>query len=219
MDKKRSDKIIEKLEELYPAAECALKYEGDPWKLLIMAILSAQCTDARVNIASGPLFERFPTARDMADAEVSEIEKYVKSCGLYRTKAKNLKASSAMLCERFNAVVPDTMDELLMLPGVGRKIGNLILGDIFHKPAVVCDTHCIRLSGRLGYTDEGEKNPLKVERVLVKIIPPEKQSDFCHRLVLFGRECCTARAPKCDLCPIASLCEHEKKNKSKKKEK
>ena len=219
MDKKRSDKIIEKLEELYPAAECALKYEGDPWKLLIMAILSAQCTDARVNIASGPLFERFPTARDMADAEVSEIEKYVKSCGLYRTKAKNLKVSSEMLCERFNAVVPDTMDELLMLPGVGRKIGNLILGDIFQKPAVVCDTHCIRLSGRLGYTDEGEKNPLKVERVLVKIIPPEKQSDFCHRLVLFGRECCTARAPKCELCPLASLCDKNKKTKSKKKEK
>ncbi len=216
MDKQRSDKIIARLEEQYPAAECALRYEGDPWKLLIMAMLSAQCTDARVNIASGPLFERFPTAHDMAEAEVEEIETYIKSCGLYHTKAKNLRAASKILCRDFGAVVPDTMDELLMLPGVGRKIGNLILGDIFHKPAVVCDTHCIRLSGRLGYTDEGEKNPLKVERVLVKIIPPEKQSDFCHRLVLFGRECCTARAPKCDFCPLASFCDHNEKRLSEK---
>lgn len=211
MDKTLSDKIISKLESQYPAAECALRYEGDPWRLLVMAILSAQCTDARVNMVSSALFGRFPDARSMGDASLTEIESYIKSCGLYRTKASNIKAASKMLDERYGGVVPDDMEGLLELPGVGRKIANLILGDVYRKPAIVCDTHCIRLSGRLGYCDEGEKNPLRVERMLSAIIPPEKQSDFCHRLVLFGRECCSARAPKCDYCPLAALCEHKRR--------
>ncbi|MCL2519011.1 MAG: endonuclease III [Oscillospiraceae bacterium] len=199
-DKERILIIIERLEELYPAAECELVYEGEPWKLLVMARLSAQCTDKRVNIVSEPLFERYPTVKAMADADITELEEIVKPCGLYKVKARNIIDSCKMIQNKF----PDTMEDLLKLPGVGRKIANLILGDVFHEPAVVTDTHCIRLTNRFGFCKS--ENPLVVERTLVELVPPEKQSDFCHRLVWFGRDRCTARSPKCAGCPLADVC-------------
>ena len=208
--KKRLAEVVERLKKIYPVAECALKYEGDPWKLLVMGRLSAQCTDERVNLTSVTLFERFPTARDMADADISELEEIVKPCGLYRMKAANIKDSSAMLVYKYGGVLPDTMEELLAFPGVGRKIANMLLGDIFKKPAVVCDTHCIRIAGRLGMYPESEKNPDKIEKILKSLIYPEEGSDFCHRIVFFGREVCTARAPSCSSCPLADICEHVK---------
>ena len=183
-------------------------FEGDPWRLLVMAILSAQCTDARVNIVSADLFHRFPDVNAMAEGDLAEIESLIKSCGLYKNKAKNIKSACITLVENFGGQVPDTMEGLLSLAGVGRKIGNLMLGDVFGKPGVVTDTHCIRLCGRLGYYPETEKNPLKIERILSEIIPPQEQSDFCHRLVWFGREVCTARSPKCEGCLLADLCAH-----------
>ena len=208
--KKRLAEIVSRLKKIYPVAECALKYEGDPWKLLVMGRLSAQCTDERVNLTSVTLFERFPTARDMADADISELEEIVKPCGLYRMKAANIKDSSAMLVYKSGGVLPDTMEELLAFPGVGRKIANMLLGDIFKKPAVVCDTHCIRIAGRLGMYPESEKNPDKIEKILKSLIDPEEGSDFCHRIVFFGREVCTARAPSCSSCPLADICKHVK---------
>ncbi len=202
--------ITNRLKEIYPNAECALEYEGDPWKLLVMARLSAQCTDARVNIVSKELFEKFPTALSMAQAELSEVEEIVKPCGLYRMKAVNIIDASRMILTDFCGRVPDTMEELLSLPGVGRKIANLMLGDIYKKPAIVCDTHCIRICGRLGLYSEKEKDPTKVEKILKELIEPDEGSDFCHRIVLFGRETCTARAPKCERCPLCDLCAHSK---------
>ena len=196
----RALKAVRILEERYPEAECALRYDGDPWRLLVMGRLSAQCTDARVNIVCEKLFARFPDALSMANAPLDEIEKLVFSCGVYKVKAKNIKDFSAIICERFDGHVPDSMEELLTLPGVGRKIANLILGDIYGKPAIVADTHCIRISGRLGLCDS--KTPEKVEKTLVSLIPPEAQSDFCHRLVMFGREICDAKKPKCAECPF-----------------
>ncbi len=209
--KERLAEIAERLKARYPLAECALEYEGDPWRLLIMGRLSAQCTDARVNIVSRELFRVFPTARDMADAPISEIEEIVKPCGLYRMKAKNIKDASLMLCERFDGKLPDTMEELLMFPGVGRKIANLLLGDVFGKPCVVCDTHCIRICGRFGMYAEKEKNPDKVEKKLRELLNLEEGSDFCHRIVLFGREICTARSPLCQSCPMSDICAHNLK--------
>ena len=200
--------IVERLKIKYPDAECALHYEGDPWKLLIMGRLSAQCTDARVNIVSKELFSAFPTARDMAYGDLAKIEEIVKPCGLYRMKAANIKDSSRMLVENYGSNLPDTMEELLKFPGVGRKIANLLLGDIFGKAAVVCDTHCIRICGRLGMYPEKEKNPEKIERILKELINPEEGSDFCHRIVFFGREVCAARSPACDGCPLSDICEH-----------
>lgn len=205
-DRKRAAEIVAALEKIYPDAECALRYEGEPWRLLVMAILSAQCTDARVNLVSEGLFAHFPNAAAMGSAELCEIEADIKSCGLYHMKAKNIRESSAIIAETYGGAVPDELSALLALPGVGRKIANLILGDVYGKPAIVTDTHCIRLAGRLGFCPEDEKNPLKIERILSDIIEPEKQSDFCHRLVLFGRQFCTARSPKCDSCPIKELC-------------
>ncbi len=202
IDNKNTLEIIEYLKKKYPEASCELKYKGDPWKLLIMAVLSAQCTDVRVNLVSEKLFSRYPDVYSMASCDISELEEYIKSCGLYKTKAKNIKSSCRTLCEKFGGIVPDTIEELLSLDGVGRKIANLILGDIYGKPAIVCDTHCIRLSGRLGFCSPDEKNPLKIERILVSVIPEEEQSDFCHRLVLYGREICTARSPKCACCGL-----------------
>jgi len=204
--KERAAKIIAALEELYPEAECALEYKGEPWKLLVMGILSAQCTDKRVNIVCEDMFTEIDTQEKMAQAPVELIERYVKPCGLYKTKAKNISACAKKLVNEFGGVLPDDMDTLLTFPGVGRKIANLLLGDIFKKPAIVTDTHCIRLAGRMGLTPKDEKNPLKVEKELVKIIPPEKQSDFCHRMVFFGREYCSARSPKCEECPLKTLC-------------
>lgn len=202
--------VYDRLEKLYPAAECALEYGGDPWRLLVMARLSAQCTDARVNIVSRELFSRFPTVEAMADADVHEIEELVKPCGLYRMKAANIKDASKMLITDFGGRVPDTMEELLRLDGVGRKIANLILGDVYAKPAVVCDTHCIRICGRLGLYPEKLKDPAKVEMILRDLIDISRGSDFCHRIVLFGREICSARAPKCSECPLNDICRGRK---------
>ena len=197
----RASEVVRALEERYPDATCALQYEGDPWRLLVMGRLSAQCTDARVNGVCEELFRRFPDAVSMANAPIGEIEKLVYSCGVYKVKAQNIKDFSRMIVEDFDGRVPDTMEDLLTLPGVGRKIANLILGDIYGKPAIVADTHCIRISNRLGLADS--KTPEKVERALVEIVEPEKQSDFCHRLVWFGREVCDARKPDCAHCPFS----------------
>lgn len=204
--------ITERLRGVYPYAPCALEYGGDPWRLAVMARLSAQCTDARVNIVSRELFKRFPTPRAMADGNIEEIEHTVRPCGLYRMKAANIRDMSRMIIERFGGEVPDTMEELLTLPGVGRKIANLLLGDIFGKPAVVCDTHCIRICGRLGMYPEGEKDPTRVEKILRELIEPQEGSDLCHRLVIFGRETCTARSPRCGDCPLADLCLHNERS-------
>lgn len=207
----RAAEVVRALEEKYPDATCALKYEGDPWRLLVMGRLSAQCTDARVNIVCEELFRRFPDAKSMADAPIGEIEKLVYSCGVYKVKAQNIKDFSRIIIEEFDGKVPDTMEDLLTLPGVGRKIANLILGDIYGKPAIVADTHCIRISNRLGLANS--KTPEKVEKALVEIVDPEKQSDFCHRLVWFGREVCDARKPDCENCPFKryQCLEHEEK--------
>lgn len=211
--KKRLSLIVERLKEVYPEAECALHYGGDPWKLLVMGRLSAQCTDARVNIVCEELFERFPTAEAMACGDINEIEEIIKPCGLYRMKADNIREASRMLLTDFDGVLPDNMDDLLKLPGVGRKIANLLLGDVFGKEAIVCDTHCIRICGRLGMYPEKEKDPTKIERILRELIDLREGSDFCHRIVFFGREVCTARSPMCESCPLADLClKREKEN-------
>ena len=198
----------------YPEAVCALKYGGDPWRLLVMGRLSAQCTDARVNIVSEELFSRFPTAGAMAAGDLSEIEAIVRPCGLYRTKAQNIRDASRVLIEEYGGVLPNDIEALTALPGVGRKIANLLVGDVYGGDAVVCDTHCIRICGRLGFYDERERDPVKVERYLRAIIPAGEGSDFCHRIVLFGREVCAARAPQCGECPLASLCAHRAAEKT-----
>ena len=204
--RRRMTEIIALLKERYPSAECALKYEGDPWKLLVMGRLSAQCTDERVNEVCKELFAKYPNYEAMAAAEVEKIEAIVRPCGLYRMKAQSLKDASVMLKEEFGGELPADMDALLRFPGVGRKIANLLLGDIFGLPAVVCDTHCIRICGRLGMYPESQKDPARIEDILRRILPPEEGSDFCHRIVWFGREVCTARAPKCPECPLRALC-------------
>ena len=200
----RLSRIAALLRERYPEAECALRYGGDPWRLLVMGRLSAQCTDARVNEVAVPLFAAYPTAAAMAAADPDELSAIVRPCGLFRTKARDLIAASRLLVERYGGVLPDTMEELLAFPGVGRKIANLLLGDIFGRGGVVADTHCIRLSGRLGFTPEGRRDPLLVERTLTPLLQGlgESAADFCHRIVLFGREVCTARAPQCGACPL-----------------
>lgn len=213
--RERMAQIVTVLEGLYPEAVCALEYGGEPWRLLVMARLSAQCTDARVNIVSRELFSRFPTVDALADAPLEEIEDIVRPCGLFRTKAQSIREECRMLRDRFDYRVPDTMEELLSMPGVGRKIANLMLGDIYGKPAVVADTHCIRIGGRLGMYPETLKDPTRVEKILSEIIAPEKQSDFCHRIVQFGRDVCAARSPRCADCPLSALCEHGKKIASK----
>lgn len=204
--RERLSLIVERLKEIYPEAECALHYGGDPWKLLVMGRLSAQCTDARVNIVCEELFNKFPNAEAMAYGDLSEIEEIVKPCGLYRMKADNIREASRMLLTDFGGELPDNMDDLLKLPGVGRKIANLLLGDVFGKEAIVCDTHCIRICGRLGMYPEKEKDPTKIEKILRELIDMKEGSDFCHRIVLFGRETCTARSPMCESCPISDLC-------------
>ncbi len=215
--RERLGKIVEALKELYPDAPCALEYGGDPWRLLVMGRLSAQCTDARVNIVSRELFREFPTPEAMAEGDISKIEEIVKPCGLYRMKAANIKDASRMLTEDFGGALPSTMEELLLFPGVGRKIANLLLGDIFGKDAVVCDTHCIRICGRLGMYPENEKDPTRVEKILRELIDLSEGSDFCHRIVIFGREICTARSPMCGTCPISELCLHFERSMKKKK--
>ena len=211
--KRRLSLIISRLKEIYPDAECALHWGADPWKLLVMGRLSAQCTDARVNIVCEELFSVFPTAEAMANGDINEIERIVKPCGLYHTKAESIKAASNMLINEYGGELPDDMDELLKLPGVGRKIANLLLGDVFGKEAIVCDTHCIRICGRLGMYPEKEKDPTKIEKILRELMDIREGSDFCHRIVLFGRETCSARNPRCANCPLADLClKREKEN-------
>ena len=209
--KERLSLIVERLKQIYPEATCALEYDGDPWKLLVMGRLSAQCTDARVNIVCKELFHTFPTARDMADGDLSEIERIVKPCGLYRMKASSIKEASRMLVEDYGGILPREMDELLRLPGVGRKIANLVLGDVYGLPSVVCDTHCMRICGRFGMYREDLRDPNKIEKILLELLPYGEGSDFCHRIVNFGREVCTARSPKCESCPLADLCHHYEK--------
>ena len=204
--KERAAAIVDALKAIYPDATCALNYEGDPWRLLVMGRLSAQCTDARVNLVCRDLFRAYPTAEAMANADPDEVGKYIFSCGLYKTKARDLVGASKMLIESYGGVLPDTMDALLAFPGVGRKIANLLLGDIYRQPAIVADTHCIRISRRLGLVDTLDKAPEKVEKALVTLIAPEEQSDFCHRIVNFGREYCPARGNDCAACPLSHLC-------------
>jgi len=196
--------IIQRLKVLYPDAECSLDYRKD-YELLFSVRLAAQCTDARVNLVTPALFARFPTLEAFAAADVDEVGEYVHSTGFWRAKAKDLVACAQQLLERFGGKVPDNMDDLLSLPGVGRKTANLVLGDIYGQEGYVCDTHCIRITGRLGITD-GSKDPLKVERQLRMVIPPEESNDFCHRMVLHGRALCMARGPQCGDCPLSDLC-------------
>ena len=200
--------IIDGLKELYPEAECSLDYCKD-YELLFSVRLAAQCTDARVNQVTPALFTRYPNLRAFAEADVFEVGTYVHSTGFWRNKAKDLVACAQMLLEKFDGKVPDNMEDLLSLPGVGRKTANLILGDIYGKEGYVCDTHCIRITGRLGITD-GSKDPLKVEKQLRQCIPPEESSDFCHRMVLHGRALCMARSPQCGECPLRPLCDYWK---------
>ena len=196
------------LEGLYPNALCALEWDRAPWKLLIMGRLSAQCTDARVNIVCRELFARFPTPQALAEGDISEIEAIVRPCGLYRVKAQNIKDACALLETQYGGVIPDSMEELLKFPGVGRKVANLLLGDLYHKGGTVADTHCIRICGRFGMYPESVKDPVKVERLMDELLPMELRCDFCHRIVQFGRDVCTARAPRCAECPVAGLCAH-----------
>ncbi len=205
--RRRLSEIIARLEELYPKSECALHYGGDPWKLLVMGRLSAQCTDERVNAVCMDLFERFPTAREMAAGDIEEIEKIIKPCGLYRMKAANIKSASEKLVNDYDGKLPSDMEELLKLDGVGRKIANLLIGDIYGGPAIVCDTHCIRICARFGMYPEKLKDPYKIEMILRDLMDVRLGSDFCHRIVSFGREICTARSPKCHECPLSDLCE------------
>ncbi len=206
--KKNAKLITDMLKEMYPDASCALEYGNDPFKLLVMGRLSAQCTDKRVNEVCVGLFEKFPDCASMAHAELPEIEKLIFSCGLYKTKAKSLKEMSQRLIDEYGGHVPNSMDELLTLSGVGRKIANLILGDIYGKPAIVADTHCIRIAARLGLCGEGGEavSPEKTEKQLLEVIEPCESSDFCHRIVLFGRDTCTSRKPKCEKCPFTDIC-------------
>lgn len=196
----------ELFEKEYQGAVCSLDYrEGDAFQLLIATRLSAQCTDARVNIVTPELFKRFPDAESMAKAEIGEIEELIKTCGLYKTKAADLKGIGVMLCEQFGGKVPDTVEELIKLPGVGRKTANLVVGDIYLKPAVVTDTHFIRLCNRIGFVKTTD--PLKVEKEMREILPPEKSNGFCHRAVLHGRAVCTARKAYCENCCFNGFCE------------
>ncbi len=203
MDKTYVTEIIELLEAEYPQALCSLDYRSD-WQLLFATRLAAQCTDERVNMITPELYTRYPTLQAMAEAEIEAVEEIIRSCGFYHAKARDIIEASKLLLSEYGGKVPDTMEELLKLPGVGRKTANIILGDIYKKPAVAADTHCIRLSNRLGLADT--RDPYKVELRLAELIPQEKQSDFCHRLVLHGRKYCTARRPDCGACPLNGVC-------------
>ena len=200
----RAREAIDRLKRRYPDAVCSLVYT-DPLQLLIATRLSAQCTDARVNQITPALFERYPTLEAFAQADEEEVGRLIYSCGFYRAKAHDIVGMCRMLRDRYGGRIPDEIDEMVKLPGVGRKTANLVCGDIYGKPAVVADTHCIRIAGRLGLTD-GTRDPLKVERQLRAILPPEESSDFCHRIVLHGRAVCTARNPQCDKCTLRMFC-------------
>ena len=202
--KEKAARATELLEQRYPDAVCSLEYTV-PHELMIATRLAAQCTDARVNTVTPELFAKYPTVDAFAQADVEDIERIIYPCGFFRTKASDIVAACKMLRDEFGGRVPDELDSLLRLPGIGRKTANLILGDIYGKPAVVCDTHCIRICGRLGLTST--KDPYKCELRLRELLDPRKSNDFCHRLVLFGRDVCTARSPKCGECPLRELCE------------
>lgn len=202
--KERAAAVVAALKEAYPGAVCALDYAAD-YQLMIAVRLSAQCTDARVNLVTPALFAAYPTLHAFAQAEVDDVAQLVRSCGFYQQKARDIVLACQMLERDFGSRVPDTMDALLRLPGVGRKTANLLLGDLYGQEAYVCDTHCIRISGKLGLTD-GTKDPLKCETQLRRVIDPAESSDFCHRIVLHGRAVCTARSPKCGQCTLAPLC-------------
>lgn len=206
--KKAALQAVELLKAEYPDAICSLDYQK-PHELMIATRLAAQCTDARVNIVCVDLFQKYQSVRDFAEADVADVEAIVKPCGFYHTKAKDIVAMCRMLMEQYDGVLPDTVEELTKLPGIGRKTANLVVGDVYGKPAIVCDTHCIRITGRLGITD-GSKDPLKVEQQLRKVIPPEESNNFCHRMVLHGRALCMARGPLCSECPLQSLCDYGK---------
>ncbi|MBR4123082.1 MAG: endonuclease III [Clostridia bacterium] len=201
--KERVEEAVLRLEKLYPDAICSLDYK-DAFQLLIATRLSAQCTDKRVNIVTPKLFERFPTPERMADADIKELEELIKTCGLYKTKAKDLKLIAQKLVSDFGGIVPDNIEDLTTLSGVGRKTANLVCGDIYKKPAVVTDTHFIRICNRLGFVDS--KNPITVENGMRKLLPPQKSNDFCHRTVLFGRDICTARTAFCEKCVLNDIC-------------
>ena len=203
--REKVEEIIQLLKQRYPDALCALHYTKD-YELMIAVRLSAQCTDARVNLVTPALFEAYPTLEAMAGADIAHVEHLVRTCGFYKHKARDIVLGCQMLLSDFGGKVPGTMEQLLRIPGVGRKTANLLLGDLYAVPgSVVCDTHCIRICGRLGLTD-GTKDPEKAERQLRAILPPEESSDFCHRIVLFGRDCCTARNPQCGSCPLRMHC-------------
>lgn len=211
--KQKALQAIQILEERYPQALCSLEYEK-PHELLVSVRLAAQCTDARVNLVTPALFAKYPTLAALASADVADIEDLVRSCGFFKTKARDIVLMSQILLKEYGGILPDTVEELVKLPGVGRKTANLIVGDVYGKPAIVCDTHCIRITNLLGLVDS--KDPFKVEMQLKKILPPEKSNDFCHRLVLFGREICIARRPQCGVCPLGMICNHFHKSSVKK---
>lgn len=200
------------LAELYPDHECALEYGGIPWRLVVMARLSAQCTDARVNIVCRELFEKYPTVESLAYANIADVENIVKPCGLYRMKASDIVGECRDITEKHGGKVPSDMDALLSMPGVGRKIANLIMGDVFGMGGVVCDTHFMRICGRLGFYPETLRDPVKIERLMDPVIPKEEQSAFCHRIVQFGRDVCMARGQDCNGCPIRDVCRHGRNN-------
>ena len=209
-NKEIASRAVELLEQEYPEAICSLVYT-DPFQLLIATRLAAQCTDKRVNMVTPALFERFPTVQDFAEADTDEVGELIKSCGLYKTKARDIIAMCRTLCDFYSGIVPDTVEELVKLKGVGRKTANLVVGDIFKKPAVVVDTHCIRITGRLGL--HNTKDAVKIERILRELLPQEKSNDFCHRLVLHGRAVCDARKPKCTICCLNGICRYYEMNK------
>ena len=203
--------IVEELKRLYPDALCSLPYPK-PYELLFAVRLAAQCTDERVNMVTPALYARFPTLESLAQADVSEVETYIHSTGFFRAKARDIVAAARMLVEVYGGVVPDNMEDLLKLPGVGRKTANLILGDVYHTPGVVvADTHCIRITGLLGLTD-GTRDPVKTEMQLRQVLPPEESNDFCHRMVLHGRAVCVARRPDCPNCTLRPWCDHFQKS-------
>ncbi len=211
MEQENVLRIVNALKDLYPDALCSLRYDRD-YELLFAVRLSAQCTDERVNMVTPALFERFPTLESFAEAEPEEVEKYIHSCGFFRGKSRDLVNCAKMLLSDYGGKVPGTMEELLKLPGVGRKTANLILGDIYRTPgAVVADTHCIRIAGRLGLTD-GTRDPAKTEAQLRAVLPPEESNNFCHRMVLHGRAVCTARKAMCGECPLTPWCKYAKEN-------
>ena len=197
--------VYDALEREYPLAECTLTYQ-DAWQLMVSVRLAAQCTDARVDIVTKDLFEKYPSPEAIADADYDDLLAMIRPCGLGPTKTRDVQASMKKLVQEFDSVVPEDLETLLTFPGVGRKSANLIVGDIYGKPAIVCDTHCIRISNLLGLTDN--KDPYKVEMDLRKIVPPEKGNDLCHRFVLHGRACCIARRPQCEQCCLNQYCRH-----------